>query len=100
MTRDEHLLVKLMEECAEVAQRASKSLQFGSEEVQNGQFLNNKERLRTEVNDLLTVIKMLEEEGEFLESISPFRVKAAMALKRKKIQKYLDLSISLGRVQA
>jgi hypothetical protein len=60
MTYREHLLVKLMEECAEVSQRASKSMNFGDNEKEPGQDLKNCERLRLEVNDLLTVIAMID----------------------------------------
>jgi hypothetical protein len=40
MTRDEHLMTIAMEECAEVAQRVSKAVRFGMEEIQPGQPLN------------------------------------------------------------
>jgi len=55
----EHLLTILAEECAEVAQRATKALRFGLEEVQEGQDLTNAERLADELDDLLGVVRIL-----------------------------------------
>lgn len=63
MTETEHLLVKVMEECAEVAHRASKALRFGLEEVQEGQLLDNGQRIVQEFSQLYAIIEMLEEEG-------------------------------------
>lgn len=62
MTRQEHLLVILMEECAEVAQRASKALRFGLFEVQPGQELTNRDRICQEFADLTAAMNMLENE--------------------------------------
>ena len=59
MTRQQHLLICLAEECAEVAQRASKALRFGLQEIQPGQHLTNAERLADEAIDLQAVLKML-----------------------------------------
>lgn len=59
MTEQEHLLTCLMEECAEVAQRASKAIRFGMEEVQLGQDLDNHRRLEHELGDLLGVVDLL-----------------------------------------
>lgn len=59
MNRQQMLLTILAEECAEVAQRASKAIRFGLDEVQEGQLLNNKQRLENELGDLLGVCDML-----------------------------------------
>ena len=48
----------LMEECAEVQQRASKLLRFGIEEVQPGQPHSNADRLGHEIGDLLEVVAL------------------------------------------
>lgn len=45
MTREEHLLTIAAEECVEVAQRLTKALRFGLEEVQPGQTQTNRERI-------------------------------------------------------
>jgi len=59
MTRDELLLVKAMEECNEIAHRISKALRFGMYEVQPGQPLSNRERIRDEVKDLIVTLRMV-----------------------------------------
>ena len=67
MTREEHLLTIAMEECNEVAQRISKALRFGMEQVQqdaddapeqNPQKLTNKERIYLEYYHLRAVLGM------------------------------------------
>lgn len=97
MDYSQFLLVKLAEECAEVAQRALKQAQFGKDEVQKDQPLSNKERLQGEMEDLITTIILLEEIGEVgLPGIrNPFYVEK----KRARIAKYLELSRSLGKVK-
>jgi len=59
MTRDEHLLTIAAEECAELAQRLSKALRFGMDEVQPGQPLSNRERIIEEYTDLIAALEML-----------------------------------------
>lgn len=53
MNITEHLLVIAMEETAEVQQRISKAIRFGLSEVQEGQSLNNAQRIMYELTDLL-----------------------------------------------
>jgi hypothetical protein len=50
------LLIILIEECAEVAQRATKMLRFGIDEIQPDQPFDNAERLSDEVGDLECMI--------------------------------------------
>ena len=59
MNRSEHLLTILGEECAEIAQRASKALRFGLDEVQPGKDLTNEQRIWKEMSDLAAVAEML-----------------------------------------
>lgn len=96
MTPSQHLLLKLMEECAEVAQRASKMMQFGGDEAQEGHS-NNSYRLREEVNHLLVVLELLQEKGLLL-PVTPQEMNDVRILKRGHIQKYLELSIERGQV--
>lgn len=58
MTKEEHILVLIMEECAEVSHRASKALRFGLDEIQKDQEWTNKQRLLQEFNDLMGIMKM------------------------------------------
>lgn len=52
------VLAILIEECAEVIQRATKMLRFGIEETQPGQEYTNRERLGHEVGDVSEMIDM------------------------------------------
>lgn len=87
LTREDHLLLRLAEECNEVAQRASKSILFTSEDAQPGQELDNKERLSMEIDDLLGVLEMLGQEG-FI------RVPDGEAIiaKAEKVERYIEYS--------
>lgn len=92
MNRQEHLLTILAEECAEVAQRASKALRFGLGEVQPGQELTNAERIVGELTDVFTVAMMLVDEGHLVLE----NQQDAEAAKRAKVEKFLQLSEQLG----
>ena len=56
----EHLLTVLAEEAVEVAQRATKAMRFGLEEVQHGRICDNRERLMIELNELWAICEMLD----------------------------------------
>jgi NTP pyrophosphatase (non-canonical NTP hydrolase) len=57
--RQRELLIVLMEECAEVAQRASKAARFGMDEVQPGQPDTNLIRIAREMGDLTGTLRAL-----------------------------------------
>lgn len=98
ISTNEHLFIKLMEECAEVQQRVSKLLQFGPNETEPEQKRTNVWRLRSELNDLVAVIVMLQDRG--LVPRTPGHDMARhVAGKREKIAKYLKYSQELGLVQ-
>lgn len=99
LTRNQYLLVKLAEECNEVAQRALKQVQFGADEVQEGQSLTNEERLRLELTDLMAVRQLLVESGE-LRKNDPVTAVERFLSKNAKVEKYLKYSQSLGQVAA
>lgn len=95
MNRKEHLLDIAQEECAEVAQRISKALRFSLEEVQQGQPLNNADRIMQEYYDLKAMIKLLQKEGhlpEWSEERSSFQMQAKIF----QVEKYLLYSKSVG----
>jgi len=54
---ERELLTILVEECAEIQQRATKALRFGLAEIQPGQHFTNKFRLGSEIGDLMEVIQ-------------------------------------------
>jgi hypothetical protein len=91
MTRIEHLLTILAEECAEVAQRCTKALRFGLNEVQPEQNETNAERIAGELDHIGAVTTMLRE-GGLLPSGDPF----ARAAKRAKVEQYLRYSAECG----
>lgn len=100
MTRTEHLLTILAEELGEAAVRVSKILRFGGREVQPGQSLTNRERLRAEMVDALAVYSMLWHEGEldeiglFIKNDYPIR--AEVEAKKAKVEKFLAYSAQCG----
>lgn len=105
MTRTEHLLFILAEECAEVAQRASKAARFGLAEVQPGQAKTNARRIADEMNDLIAVYQMLA--GPVVSPTMPLFAygtpKAYMAdilEKQAKVEKFLKYSEECGTVTA
>ena len=93
MTEREHLLVLLIEECAEVSQRATKVLRFGFDDpagTEPNQPYTNEKRLIDEVNDLEAVLELLFKDKPFYKS--PIHQKR----KKDKIEKYSKLSKELG----
>ena len=95
MTREEHLLSIVAEECAEVAQRATKALRFGLTDpagTQPGQD-NNKERLLQEYGDLMAAMRML-----FPEEFSHIPSTEYQQKKVERIEKFLILSKEIGRL--
>lgn len=108
MTLRQFYLTKLIEECQEVSQRAAKSIQFGTFEVQaqsgisttenKNQDKTNANRLRDEVEDLLAVIQLVEDKTDDLPMISETESISRAVAKRLKIQKYLKYSQSLRMV--
>lgn len=97
MNRGQFLLLKLAEECTEVGQRALKQIQFGRDEAQVGQPLTNAQRLKNEILDLVIMVDLLQESFE-VPIWSKKEYKQAMKNKKQKLQKYIDLSVKLGRL--
>lgn len=92
MTKEEHLLIILAEECNEVAQRVAKALRFklnDPEGMEPNQPYTNKDRLILEINDLLAVIEMVFEDEDIVSS-------TLKEYKKSKVKKYLELSKKLG----
>lgn len=94
MNRTEHLLTIIAEECAEIAQRASKAARFGLSEVEPGQDLTNAERIFYEFEDLRAVLTMLKWERDFpIFDIDSYECRVE---KEKKVEKFLEYSAELG----
>lgn len=94
MNHLQFLLLKLSEECSEIAQIASKSMQFGLLERHPDLEENNKQRLHAELNDLNAIVSMLNTHYDF--QYKPDN--RAMNAKISKVHKYLDYSVGLGCV--
>ena len=96
MTRNEHLMTIAMEECSEIAQRISKALRFGLEQVQedaddapeqNPDRLTNRERIRKEYSDLAAMLEMIGIGAP---------LGREMDAKRAKVERYLQRSQRCG----
>ena len=80
------VLTVLIEECAEVQQRATKALRFGVDEVQPGQPLSNAARLSVEIGDLLEMIDVAERAG----LLSTPHIEEGRGGKRGKLAKFMQ----------
>lgn len=101
MTRHEHLLTILAEECAEVAQRVSKALRFGPLEVQPGQDKTNAERIVDELIDLKAVWQLLGGRfggGVVLPKVAADEERRRIEAKAAKVERYLAFSAGRGLV--
>lgn len=96
MTKEEHLLTILAEECVEAAQRVTKILRFGFDEVQANQPKTNVQRLEDELYDVLAMWCMLAETGRMAD---PFLYQQAIEDKKKKVAKYMKMSQALGTLE-
>jgi NTP pyrophosphatase (non-canonical NTP hydrolase) len=96
VTRTEHLLSCLAEECNEVAQRVSKALRFGLSEVQKGQDRTNAQRVVDEFIDLLSVMTVLHREGVLVMFHPSER---DVAEKLAKIERHMEISRDQGVLQ-
>jgi len=88
----EYLLTCLAEECAEIAQRASKAQRFGVNEIQPGQNLQNGERIMVETQEFRAILRMLEAHG----TLDIRENEEAIAAKIAKVEKFMTYSIAQG----
>ena len=95
MNRQEHLLTILSEECSEVIHRVSKTLRFGLDEKEPGQELTNSERIREEINHVISVISILQEEN-YLPKEDRTIGMIKILKKKEKVERYLKYSKELG----
>lgn len=93
MNNTQHALLKLSEECNEVAQVCSKIMQFGFDSTYAGK--TNRERLTEELNDILGAVLnlTLESDFRFTEDVD------AKWAKVDKMARYREISKNLGFVQ-
>ena len=91
LNREQLLLLHLAEECNEVAQRVSKILRFGIDEVQKGHTENNRRRLEMEITDWVAVHEMLMDAGVVSEPRS-----SDIKAKKEKVRKFRKISEDRG----
>lgn len=93
MNSTQHALLKLSEECNEVAQICSKIMQFGFDSEYDGK--TNRERLTEELNDILGAVLNLTLETDFRFTEDAY----AKWAKVDKMARYREISKNLGFVQ-
>ena len=103
MNKEQHMFLKLGEEATEVAleiaalkvaHMAYKVMQFGTSEMQIGDTLHNTERLHKEMDDYQAVVEVLNQRYGLMYTPNSENI----ALKKLKMERYLDKSIELGCV--
>ncbi len=94
LTREQYLLICLIEECQEVSQRATKALRFGMNEVQPGQNQNNMQRLVMEIADLTATLEIIANE-RIIDCDDEYYLKM-IEDKNIKIEKYYKYSQEQG----
>jgi hypothetical protein len=101
MTIKQWLLLKVAEECTEVAHRALKTIQFGIDEIQPGQPYTNLYRLEAELLDLAVIVSLLNNRpGVLIRGWECFNLKLVpLDARVKKVEKYLQMSQDLGEVE-
>jgi NTP pyrophosphatase (non-canonical NTP hydrolase) len=63
MKVEEYLMVRLMEELAEMSHAASKCIRFGPKHIWEGRGKSNVEKLRDELGDVFAVLAALDQFG-------------------------------------
>lgn len=96
MNTKEHLLVCLIEECAEIQQAASKALRFGLADGHPGSDTTNSQDIAREITDLGAVIDLCREYG-----IAPQLAEARAMYDKKieRIKKYMEYARTTGALE-
>jgi hypothetical protein len=93
MTKEEHLLVILSEECSEVIKEVSKALRFGLLDIEPGQPDTNYKKIQYELNDLYAIVELLHEK----KIISLDFNRVLIEKKKIKMLKWLEYSHSVNK---
>jgi hypothetical protein len=97
MTRTDHLLWVLAEECNETAQRCSKAARFSLAEVQPGYSVPNSDRITVEFYEAVAAYEMLVAEGA-IPKIDQATIDAIKLDKRVRVESFLRHSRANGRL--
>jgi len=95
MTREQYILLKIMEEAAEVQQQCSKWIRFGSEFHRPSDGKSNELLLQEEWSDLMCAMQKLIDHGSIRTDWDMDRQYEAS----EKFEKYYELSKELGLVK-
>lgn len=96
MNKQQYLLVKLMEECAEVQQACSKALIFGLDDQWKNEH-SNSQKLTQEMGDLMGVWNMLLVQEADVE-IGGYTMEMLLA-KQEKINEFMQYSKERGTLK-
>lgn len=94
MTKQQHLLVCLAEECAEVQHAVAKALRFGLKDGYPGTERTNAGDISRELNDIMAIAELLKECG----AIPHNQTVTEIQKKKKKIAIFLKYAEELGTV--
>lgn len=94
MTTIQYLLNKVIEECLEVGQTASKSIRFGLNGKENPDSRQNCQLIMDEYADLVAIIEDLQSRA-----LLPDLDRELVEAKKKKLNLYLQHSKELGHVK-
>ena len=102
MNKEEHLLILLKEECAEIIQIASKINRFGWSSTKSAMDgITNTEQLQNEIADLTGILRMLYREVPHLKLYMDDKqiFEAKVQEKISRTERYMEVSRNLGRLQ-
>ena len=87
MTKNEYLLICLVEECGEVVQAATKALRFGLEDINPCTGETNKSAIQKELNDIAAIVTMLRRDNIIDDNFTKSPTE-----KIKKVEKWMQYS--------
>lgn len=100
LTEDQHLLVRLGEECNEICQRISKLLTYGPAEQENARELTNMSRLEMEIIDFQAVLEMCISRDMFQVIAGGSEGLERIKLRKKmKVQDYMGYCHKIGMLR-
>jgi len=99
LSREDYLLLKLSEECAEVIKEVHKALEFGLYDFDPDKpNTNNREKIVQEFIECQTVFNMLVDE-QALFYPNEAEVSIRIDAKQKKVEKYMEYSRNCGKLE-
>ena len=108
MTEEQHLLVCLAEECAEIQKEVMKILRFGMIKKDDKPHVTlkgkevppNHESLKREIVDMFAVLEMLEESGTLdFDKLNMGEGDEMLQAKKTKVAAYMEYAHKLGQLE-